>query len=523
MNKVEKDNDSIINEETIKEIIKNRYEDISEEEIEDIYQSIIENFEVTTEDEILEILKQAEEVDEEENVETIDETIEENDKEEQISSNQNDLPYQKQNEEIIKNKETTNNKNKDHNNLKSSDKKKDSENKKNTKEKEDNQGEEKKDKPIKQKNENSKKSKKKIIIISVIIGILLIGAIIVGYILLKPEEEKEKEKTENTTWESVLKSEAKDGTLTKKLKDELEDLDITTDEVNLMLLDIDSDSDYEITVYAEDSSKQKIFTYEIDTEIEFANDYDVSSSDDLGLVYNQINEKVYWYIDNNDEKTIISLNDKTVDQEEFDNNYYEITKQYQDEEIFDQSEEINLDEEDLTKPINEVIDKAFSNEEVLEDNNTSIKEIQEQIEEQKKAEEQAIEEEQRKKEEEEKKKEEEQKALEEEQNKQQSSTNSNSSKLKVGDYTLDYKTYTYTSEEDSTQTETLKLNSGGTCYYTQVDGQENNCTFKVANLDFGYQTSEYEWALQLTLDNGQTVVFQVHANNTLSDQWHTLK
>lgn len=377
----------------------------------------------------------------------------------------------------------------------------------------------KKEKKEKKNSKNKNKNKKKIIIILIIIGIILIAAAITLFFIFNKEDKTPKTTEEKITWKNVLKKEAKDGNLKKKIINTLNDNNIKATDINLMLLDIDSDKKTEVLVYVENKTNDKIFTYEIADKISYSKDYDLPNSNSLGYAYNMINENCYWYIDSENEKTIISIEDKEITSEDFTNNYYVLPNTYNNQNLFEQAISIDLEDEkdNLTVQINKAIKNEFTNKEFLENNDLTVNKIAKDIATKKEEEQKKLEEEEKLKEEEQKRQEEEQKALEEQKKKEEEAKNS---KFKVGNYTLDYKTYVYSSSEGK---ETLKLNSGGNCYYKQISGQENSCTFKAAYLDFGLESTDMQWALELTLDNKERVVFQVLSNNILTDQWHQLK
>ena len=223
-----------------------------------------------------------------------------------------------------------------------------------------------------------------------------------------------------------LKTEAKDGSLKKKLEDKLDDFNITTEDVDLMLMDIDSDNDAELIAHVSNKKINKLLTYEIDKKISYSKDYDLSSDDALGFVYNTINENTYWYINSDSDKTVISVTDKDVSDEDFTTNYYVLTNQYKDKNVLDQFIEVSLDNKDLSKDMDKVIKNNLTNKEFMSSNNLTIKKIKQEI---KANEEEKLAEEEKKKQEEEqkaleeqKKQEEEQKKAEEEKKKQEASS-----------------------------------------------------------------------------------------------------
>lgn len=276
--------------------------------------------------------------------------------------------------------------------------------------------------------ENKKKSKKKIIIICSIVAVVLIGALITGYFLILKKDPVTNDSNPKT-WKDVLLLEAKNGSLKEKLTDQIDDYNYRADDIDVMLLDIDSDDDMELIAYVEDeiTEKDKMMVFEIDKKIKFSKDYEVLNEDVLAYAYNVINENMYWYItDRNNSKVVISLEDKEYTEEEFNMNFHLVAHQYKNEEIFDQSEAIELNgkSNNLTSIVNKIINKKFTNAEFLENNNTSKRAIEREIEDEKKEAEAKLEEEQKQLEEEQKKAEEE-KQKQEEANKN-TTTNNNS-------------------------------------------------------------------------------------------------
>ncbi len=371
----------------------------------------------------------------------------------------------------------------------------------------------------KDKNKDSKKDakKKKIIIFSIIGGVILVIAIAtVVFFLLKPSSKKETPKVAKT-WSDVLKNQAEDGTLIKTINDELDDLNIRTNEAEAMVLDIDSDDDMEFLVYTEDeiTDKNKLIVFEVDKDVKYSKDYTLNSDESLAYAYNIINENMYYYVINNTNYTTISLQDKEYDEADFNTNFYVITNQYQNEEILSNAEEINLKKENIKSIIEKILKKQFTNEDLLDDNNTSKSKIEKALKEKEEEEKQKILEEQQKQEEEQKKKEEEEKQKQEELKKQQEEQKKANS-LTVGDYSLEYKVYAYNTN-DANESITLQLNKGGVCYYAQGMGEKDECKYEVVgDLENG------KWGIKVTFEDKTTQRFEVVGNNTLSDGWHKL-
>ena len=381
-------------------------------------------------------------------------------------------------------------------------------------EEEEQEEEEKQEKKEKKPKKKMSKKKKIILICSIIGGILLITAGILVFVLTRPKKEETKTTSKPTTWQGILKQEAKDGTLKETL---LEKID--SDEASLMLLDIDSDKDMELLAQDDEN---KLVVFEIKNTVRYSKDYDLATDEALSYAYNKINENFYWVVATKDGMTIVSLEDKEYETEDFNENFYVATNKYKDEDIFDQAVEVDLSNKnkDLSSAINRVLNRKFSNADLLENNDLSKRKIQNMLDEQEAAEEASKEEERLA---EEKKKQEEEQAKKEAEEKKKEEQQQASLKLKVGDYTVEYKTYTYASGSSK---EILKLNGDGTCTYEQTTGQENGCTYKVAKLNFGTTDStDTKWGIELTLKDGNntTVNVEVLKNNVLAIQGHELK
>lgn len=424
-------------------LIKEHYNnEIDEDDAETIYEKLMQNFEINNEEELKKVLNEIDPI--EDNQDSIVEEIEKKE----------EFEEQKDEEmgEIV--------------------------------EKEDKLQEEKPKKEKKDKKEKTKdnKKKKKIIIISSIVGgIVLIALIITLVFVFNKENEPKKEKEEKITWKSVLTKEAKDGSLKQKIKDTLEDNNLNVDTVEAIVFDIDSDKDYELVIYTENRSNNKIFTYEIEDEIKYSKDYDLKDKNSLGYVYNKINENCYWYINNDGVKIVISITDKEIEDEEFNTNYYVLPNIYNNQEVLENTVEINLDKEndDLSKEINKSLKNKFTNKEFLEYNNLSINKIEKKIAEEKEAEEQKLAEEQKQKEEEEKKKQEEQKRIEEEKKKklEEEQKKQAASSFKVGTYNVKFGRYKWTTPDN--KAEYYTLNNDYTCSHVDDNGNNISCTFYV--------------------------------------------
>ena len=378
---------------------------------------------------------------------------------------------------------------------------------------------EKKKKNKKGKNKNSKNNKKKkIILIASIAGavILILG---IGLFIVLGKKDDKKTTSTPKTWDKVLLAEADDGTLKRKIKNKLSDLNFKADEVDALIIDIDSDKDMELVIHAEDdvTDDNKLIVYDIAKSVSYSNDYDISGEGALAYAYNLINENMYYYVVDKTDYTVISTQDKNYTQDEFNENYYVAAHEYKKEEILDYATEIELDKksDSIKTGINKAYKRRFTNKELLEDNDLSKSKIKDMIDEQ-------IEEKEKQELEEQKKAEEaKQKELEEKkkQEQEQASNTQTASKLKVGEHTVEYKTYT-------SNKEILKLNGNGTCSYEQASGQQNNCTYKVARINFGSAgDNDYEWGIEITLKDGNNTVlnFEVEEDNVLSIQDRYLK
>lgn len=410
MNKEEENNLNVLKlqqEQDFKKVIKYYYKnEISEEEINYIYDKLMNSFDIKTEEDLFNVLNDLDNdgIEDEPAIEEEKESTEDDTQESVVEDKQPEKEVQVI-KEVVKEPKT----------VKESSKPKEA--------KEENIKKEKKNQP----KDTKKLNKKNLFIIIGIAVLLIIIAIVLVIIFNKPKDEDKKEdKTTATTWKDVLKTEAKDGSLKKKLEDKLDDFNITTEDVDLMLMDIDSDNDAELIAHVSNKKINKLLTYEIDKKISYSKDYDLSSDDALGFVYNTINENTYWYINSDSDKTVISVTDKDVSNEDFTTNYYVLTNQYKDKNVLDQFIEVSLDNKDLSKDMDKVIKNNLTNKEFMSSNNLTIKKIKQEI---KANEEEKLAEEEKKKQEEEqkaleeqKKQEEEQKKAEEEKKKQEASS-----------------------------------------------------------------------------------------------------
>ena len=245
---------------------------------------------------------------------------------------------------------------------------------------------EKKKKNKKSKNKNSKNNKKKkIILIASIAGAVIL---IVGIVLFIVFNKKDDKKTTSTpkTWDKVLLAEADDGTLKRKIKNKLSDLNFKADEVDALIIDIDSDKDMELVIHAEDdvTDDNKLIVYDIAKSVSYSNDYDISGEGALAYAYNLINENMYYYVVDKTDYTVISTQDKNYTQDEFNENYYVAAHEYKKEEILDYATEIELDKksDSIKTGINKAYKRRFTNKELLEDNDLSKSKIKDMIDEQ---------------------------------------------------------------------------------------------------------------------------------------------
>lgn len=412
MNKEEENNLNVLKlqqEQDFKKVIKYYYKnEISEEEINYIYDKLMNSFDIKTEEDLFNVLNDLDNdgIEDEPAIEEEKESTEDDTQESVVEDKQPEKEVQVI-KEVVKEPKTV----------------KESSKPKEAQEENKNIKKDKKNQP----KDTKKLNKKNLFIIIGTAVLLIIISIVLVIVFSKPKDEDKKEdKTTATTWKDVLKTEAKDGSLKKKLEDKLDDFNITTEDVDLMLMDIDSDNDAELIAHVSNKKTNKLLTYEIDKKISYSKDYDLSSDDALGFVYNTINENTYWYINSDSDKTVISVTDKDVSDEDFTTNYYVLTNQYKDKNVLDQSIEVSLDNKDLSKDMDKVIKNNLTNKEFMSSNNLTIKKIKQEI---KANEEEKLAEEEKKKQEEEqkaleeqKKQEEEQKKAEEEKKKQEASS-----------------------------------------------------------------------------------------------------
>lgn len=276
--------------------------------------------------------------------------------------------------------------------------------------------------------EKKKLSKKKIVIISIIV--VLVIAILITSILIIFKKDKKKPK-EKDTFGDIVSKRAKDGSLNKRIETGLLKYEIEPEYVKLMGIDIDSDNDKELVVYAEDEKNKIFIQLDVDMKdksIDYQETYPANSFDSLKYVYSIKDDENYWSIEYGDDRTIISDKDTLVTSENFDNDYYVITNEYNEGVIFENATFYYLKEKEVSA--NELNEASFTNKELLKDNGITQKEVKESAEKYQK--------ERKEKQEEEKKKEEEEKKQEEEKKKQEQTNNTFTVEgkiLKYGKYT----------------------------------------------------------------------------------------
>lgn len=284
------------------------------------------------------------------------------------------------------------------------------------------------------------KNKKKVLILI----ILVLVVVIIGVLLLFSQKDKKVQKKKS--WKDILLNEAKDGTLQSTIKKELKKKKIDTNEVESLLLDIDSDKNYELVVYTDNN----LFTFHINEKVEADRNYEIHDKSSLKTAYNRKSEEVYWYIDNED-KVVITDEDKSYSSDDFLAEYYELVNEYNNKMVLDSTTTINLDKKDISPAISKTIKVSFSNEELLENNDLTIDKIKEKIQEDNSRKNEVIQEEKK----------------DEEIIKEDTSTQSNSNSVvekvpfKYGNYYIQFSDGSLATDGSGTVT----LNQDGSCNY----------------------------------------------------------
>ena len=326
--------------------------------------------------------------------------------------------------------------------------------------------------------EEKPKDKKKLwIIIGIVVAVLLL--IIILLIVLIPKNKKtdeSKKKSNDSRFVASIKSSIESGEFDKAIKKGLSANDIKADSVCILRMDLDSDGDAGLVVYAEDSTNKAIIQLEVDESVSYDDSFPVDAKDSIGYVYSSEKRESYWYTEYTKSYTIISTAKKIIKEEDFLNDYFALTKTYQEKPILDHCMEYKFDQELDAKEIEK---NAITVKKLLEDNNIKEDEISD-----------AYKKYLTEKEEKEKKEKEEaeQKAKEEEQAKKLSGT------FRLGDRSYNYGTYQlYT--VDNAEDGKMLLYSDGTCSY-----KEKACTFQIEDI----RGSQDELVPGISLSNGKS-------------------
>ena len=317
------------------------------------------------------------------------------------------------------------------------------------------------EKKTKDKESKKKKSKKKIIIIIIVIAIIIIG-LIVFLAIRNNDKDKTYEKISKSDFINTINKDLKNGNLAKEMNKALEDVSLDVDKVYLISLDIDSDKKQELVAYASSDDENYLLNFDVDEVVSYEESYKLDSKESLFYTYSLLDNKAYWVTLNKDNYAIISDTVKIINKEEYTNNYYEITKKYDDEIILNNAIKYNLGKK---LDIKELEDNQITNKGLLKDNNLTLDGIKDKAikyqDELKKQEEEKANKEKQEKEEAAKKK------MEEDAKKQSPSS------LNIGSYVYKFGTYNIINP-DKTSAGVLVLNSDYTCVH-----KEKACTYSV--------------------------------------------
>ena len=228
-------------------------------------------------------------------------------------------------------------------------------------------------------------------------------------------------------------------------------------------MDLDSDGDQGIVVYAEGSNTKAIIQLEVDGEVTYDDSFPVDTKDSIGYAYSNEKDETYWYTEFAKNYTIISSAKKIIKEEDFLQSYFSLTKTYKEKPVLNHCVDYKMDKELDVKQLEK---DAITKEKLLKDNDIKEEEIKDAY---KKYLTEKEEQEKKEKEEAEKK------AKEEEERKKLSGT------LLLGTKTYKYGIYTVYNSEGEEETKMalysdLSCSYGGnTCDYTigEVRGQDD--------------------------------------------------
>ena len=190
----------------------------------------------------------------------------------------------------------------------------------------------------KEEKKQAKKKKISIIIIIIVLVVIILGIIaafiVPAFLVDKKENTVQPRITSKNPYEAAIKTALEDGSLAKEIKKALETNSIQAKQVELLSFDIDSDDDQELIAYAEDDTKKFLLQFEVDEYVIYEDSYPVDSKDAIGFVYSYPQENIFWETESSGKHTIISDTKYIVQEDIFLNDYYVITKTYQDKSIF---------------------------------------------------------------------------------------------------------------------------------------------------------------------------------------------
>lgn len=272
----------------------------------------------------------------------------------------------------------------------------------------------------KKKNNKKKAKKKRNPIIYIVIFVVIILLIIALICLFNKDKTEEKE---DTSFTGIVKENIKNGKIEKEIKEYLDKVGNSADEVSILLLDIDNDEEKELVIYAPSTSRDDLFYFEVDDTVTLYEFGTIDKVDSLMYIYSMKTSKYYYGIYN--EKEVLLLDNKDInkiDVSSFDEDYYQAASTYNNKIILERAYSISIN--DITTKLESKynkIDKAyFTNEELLEDNDVDLDKIKEAMINQRK----------------EKEEQEEEKDTEKQEEKQETKTG-----VSVGSYFLEHGTY----------------------------------------------------------------------------------
>jgi len=233
--------------------------------------------------------------------------------------------------------------------------------------------EEKPEEPVIIKEEKPNKKKIIFIVSGIIIGLIIL--IILVLVLTHKGDKKEKnttKKNNDSPFVTTIKDSLKDGSFDKEIKNGLTTNEINADTVCILNMDIDSDLEQEVVVYAEEGTKKAILQLEVYEGVSLEDSFPVDTKDSIGYAYSSERKENYWYTLSNKNYTIISSAKKIIKEEDFLNNYFALTSTYKQKPILNNCVDYKLDGKLDAKKLEK---SAIKNEDVLKDNNIKEDEI----------------------------------------------------------------------------------------------------------------------------------------------------